>query len=467
MPVLVALAMAGLALLTVAADQLVVGAGRLAAWLGVSPVVVGVVVIRLGTSAPEYVVSVVATSRGDAGLAVANLVGSNIINVTLILGLAALVASVTVRSSIPRREAPLSVAAVIAFPMRGRRPARGAGDLRGRHPSARGLPHRRPPARCRPRRHHPRLRRRFDHVRLGDGDEVDLGGLTLQALATPGHTDEHLSFLLRDGATPVGVFTGGSLIVGSAARTDLLGADRTEELARARLGPVPALFATAGLTLGQIGTLAALYLAVWGLGQLATGPLSDRFGRKPLIVSGMLLQAAALAWTAAATTFAVWARAAAVLGVGTAMVYPTLLADVAHPAWRARAVGVYRLWRDGGFAIGALLAGILADANGIRTATCAVPALTAASGLFAAVRMYETHHSGQRATSASIKRGRNRWSSHRRELPLRPLSAVRRTRGLLGENDAVLNQKIVTFSLVVTRGGCSAFPAYGIHLSVM
>jgi cation:H+ antiporter len=115
MLVLVALALAGLALLTVAADQLVVGAGRLAARLGVSAVVVGVVVIGLGTSAPEFVVSGLAAVRGDTSLAVANLVGSNIINVTLILGVAALVAPVTVRSSIPRREAPLAVAAVTAF----------------------------------------------------------------------------------------------------------------------------------------------------------------------------------------------------------------------------------------------------------------------------------------------------------------------------------------------------------------
>jgi cation:H+ antiporter len=115
MPVLMVLAVAGLALLTVAADQLVVGAGRLAAGLGVSPVVVGVVVIGLGTSAPEFVVSGLAAARGDSGLALANLVGSNIINVTLILGVAALVAPVTVRSSIPRREAPLAAAAVTMF----------------------------------------------------------------------------------------------------------------------------------------------------------------------------------------------------------------------------------------------------------------------------------------------------------------------------------------------------------------
>ena len=113
MLVLVALAVAGFALLTVAADQLVVGASRLAARLGVSPAVVGVVVIGLGTSAPEFVVSGLAAAHGDTGLAMANLVGSNIINVTLILGLAAL--PVVVRSSVPRREAPLSVAAVTGF----------------------------------------------------------------------------------------------------------------------------------------------------------------------------------------------------------------------------------------------------------------------------------------------------------------------------------------------------------------
>ena len=115
MPLLVALALLGLALLTVAADQLVLGAGRLGARLGVSAVVVGVVVIGLGTSAPEFVVSGLAAGRGDAGLALGNLVGSNIINVTLILGVASLVAPVVVRSSVPRREAPLAVAGVFAF----------------------------------------------------------------------------------------------------------------------------------------------------------------------------------------------------------------------------------------------------------------------------------------------------------------------------------------------------------------
>jgi MFS family permease len=158
-------------------------------------------------------------------------------------------------------------------------------------------------------------------------------------------------------------------------------------------GLFPVLFAAAGLSVTRIGTLAALYPAVWGLGQLATGAWSDRVGRKPLIVTGMLLQAAALALVAWADTFTLWAVAAVLLGAGTALVYPTLLAavgDVAHPAWRARAVGIYRLWRDGGFAVGALLAGVLADAYGIRTAVWVVAALTAVSGLVVAARMYET-----------------------------------------------------------------------------
>ena len=159
-------------------------------------------------------------------------------------------------------------------------------------------------------------------------------------------------------------------------------------------GLFPVLFAASGLSIAQIGVLAALYPAVWGLGQLITGALSDRTGRKPLITAGMLLQAAALALVALGGSFPVWALGAILLGAGTAMVYPTLLAaigDVAHPAWRARSVGVYRLWRDGGFAVGALAAGLLADAYNITTAIWVVAALTAASGLLVAVRMYETH----------------------------------------------------------------------------
>ncbi len=159
-------------------------------------------------------------------------------------------------------------------------------------------------------------------------------------------------------------------------------------------GLFPIFFADHGLAVGRIGILAALYPAAWGLGQLYTGGLSDRIGRKPLIVGGMLTQAAALAWMGAVAGFAEWAAGAVVLGIGTAMVYPTLLAaigDVAHPSWRARSVGVYRLWRDGGFALGALLAGVLADLASIEVAIEAVAALTAASGIVVMLRMYETH----------------------------------------------------------------------------
>jgi MFS family permease len=159
-------------------------------------------------------------------------------------------------------------------------------------------------------------------------------------------------------------------------------------------GLFPVLFAAAGLSITQIGLLVGLYPAVWGLGQLVTGALSDRTGRKPLIAGGMLLQAGALGLVAFSGTFAVWAVAAVLLGTGTALVYPTLLAvigDVAHPTWRARAVGVYRLWRDGGFAAGALSAGLLADSFGISTAVWAVAVLTGASGLVVIGRMYETH----------------------------------------------------------------------------
>jgi len=159
-------------------------------------------------------------------------------------------------------------------------------------------------------------------------------------------------------------------------------------------GLFPILFATAGLSVSRIGLLAAVYPAVWGIGQLITGPLSDRWGRKHLITTGMFIQAGALALVALADTFPVWVLAAVLLGAGTALVYPTLLAaigDVAHPAWRARAVGVYRLWRDGGFAVGAVLAGIVADLWGLRAAVWVVAAITAASGVVVAVRMYETH----------------------------------------------------------------------------
>ncbi|MGQ0433724.1 MAG: MFS transporter [Microthrixaceae bacterium] len=168
-------------------------------------------------------------------------------------------------------------------------------------------------------------------------------------------------------------------------------------------GLFPLFFADAGLSIGRIGMLAALYPAVWGIGQLITGGLSDHVGRKPLIVAGMLTQAAAIGWIAATTGFTPWALGAIALGAGTAMVYPTLIAaigDVAHPSWRARSIGVYRLWRDGGFAVGALLAGVIADWFSITTAIWAVAALTALSGLVVLVRMYETHPTGSNLSEA-------------------------------------------------------------------
>lgn len=172
------------------------------------------------------------------------------------------------------------------------------------------------------------------------------------------------------------------------------------------MGLFPILFVASGLSISEMGILTALYPLVWGLGQLATGPLSDRWGRKHLITAGMLTQAAALALIALADTFTGWAIAAVLLGAGTAMVYPTLLAvigDVAHPAWRARAVGVYRLWRDGGFAVGAIVSGIVADFWGLRAAVWVVAAITAASGIVVATRMYETHPSAHRDAPAPVR----------------------------------------------------------------
>ena len=159
-------------------------------------------------------------------------------------------------------------------------------------------------------------------------------------------------------------------------------------------GLFPLFFAAAQMSLGRIGVLTAIYPAVWGVLQLATGSLSDSLGRKWLIVSGMWIQAVGIGAVIVSSSFAGFAAGAALLGLGTAMVYPTLLAaigDVAHPSWRASSVGVYRFWRDLGYAVGALLAGLAADALGLSGAMWLVAALTFASGLFAALRMSETH----------------------------------------------------------------------------
>lgn len=158
-------------------------------------------------------------------------------------------------------------------------------------------------------------------------------------------------------------------------------------------GLFPLVFAAAGMDLAQVGLLAAIYPATWGFGQSVTGALSDRFGRKPLIVWGMWIQAAGIAVMAMVLEFIGFVAGSLLLGIGTAMVYPALLAaigDVAHPAWRASAVGVYRLWRDLGYAVGALLAGLTADAFGLSAAMWLIAALTFASGVVSAMRMRET-----------------------------------------------------------------------------
>jgi MFS family permease len=158
-------------------------------------------------------------------------------------------------------------------------------------------------------------------------------------------------------------------------------------------GLFPLFFAAAGMSLQRIGWLAAIYPAVWGLGQLLTGAWSDRIGRKRLIVGGMWIQACGIGVITLSGRFSGFAIGAALLGAGTAMVYPTLLAaigDVAHPSWRASAVGVYRLWRDLGYAVGAVLAGVVADLVGIDASMWVISALTFASGLVVLLRMTET-----------------------------------------------------------------------------
>jgi MFS family permease len=153
-------------------------------------------------------------------------------------------------------------------------------------------------------------------------------------------------------------------------------------------GLVPLFLAANGAEVGDIGLVAGVYPAVWGVGQIWTGHWSDRVGRKPLIVGGMLLQAAALLLLAASDAAVVMAAAAAaLLGAGTALVYPTLIAaisDAVSPVARAPAVGVYRFWRDMGYVAGGLLAGAVADALGFGGAIIVVAALTAASGLWVA-----------------------------------------------------------------------------------
>lgn len=172
-------------------------------------------------------------------------------------------------------------------------------------------------------------------------------------------------------------------------------------------GLFPLLFASHGLGVRSIGVLASTYPAVWGLSQLATGALSDKWGRKWMIVFGMWMQAVGIFLIAVAPNlvndlterFWLWIIGSVLLGLGTALVYPTLLAaigDVVQPGWRASAVGVYRLWRDLGYAIGALISGMLADIFGLMWAVLAVGAMTFGSGVVVALKMQETMVAAQR-----------------------------------------------------------------------
>jgi MFS family permease len=173
-------------------------------------------------------------------------------------------------------------------------------------------------------------------------------------------------------------------------------------------GLFPLFFASAGLSVSSIGILAFVYPAVWGLLQLATGALSDRLGRKWLIAGGMAVQGAALLAMVMVRGFWAWLASGALLGIGTAMVYPTLLAvigDVAQASWRASAVGMYRLWRDSGYVVGALLAGFLADTHGIAIAIFSVGCLTFLTGVWAALRLPETTLARRRVPQKRLGQG--------------------------------------------------------------
>lgn len=171
-------------------------------------------------------------------------------------------------------------------------------------------------------------------------------------------------------------------------------------------GIFPLFFASFGLGVERIGILKAIYPATWGVLQIATGSLSDRWGRKGLIVAGMWVQAAGLFLTAATHRFEWWIVGSLLLGLGTAMVYPSLIAavsDASHPTWRARSLSVYRFWRDLGYAIGALSAGVIADSFGLSWAIASIAALTFLSGVVVAVVMSDvsrssTDPSSRRAT---------------------------------------------------------------------
>jgi MFS family permease len=179
-------------------------------------------------------------------------------------------------------------------------------------------------------------------------------------------------------------------------------------------GVFPLFFASFGLGVGRIGVLKAVYPAIWGVLQVATGPLSDRWGRKGLIVGGMWVQASALFVTVLGRSFGWWILGSALLGLGTAMVYPALIAavsDASHPSWRARSLSVYRFWRDMGYAVGALSAGAVADLFGLSWAIGSVGVLTFASGAVVAGVFRETKEGrvASKADPSGQREGGGAW----------------------------------------------------------
>jgi MFS family permease len=180
-------------------------------------------------------------------------------------------------------------------------------------------------------------------------------------------------------------------------------------------GLLPIFLMGAGLPVNHVGIIASVYPGVWGISQLITGPLSDRWGRKWMVAIGMWVQSIGIGLLVVSRSLWLWICGGVLLGIGTALVYPTLLAaisDVAEPEWRASAVGVYRLWRDGGYAVGALTTGVLADSLGVEMAIAFVGGLTFLSGVVVAGVMYETLPSG-RGLSFRIK---NSFSNHQKNI---------------------------------------------------
>lgn len=174
--------------------------------------------------------------------------------------------------------------------------------------------------------------------------------------------------------------------LGAVSRTGLVN-NATDAVA---WGLLPVVFVEYGLDAGRVGTLAALYTGTWAVGQLFSGSASDRIGRRELIAAGMLVQGIAIVGFASFEGFAAWAGLSTVFGLGTALVYPTLLAavvDLSPPAERARALGVYRLWRDSGYVAGAVAAGLIADSFGSSASIVTVGFLAAAAGLDAMVNL--------------------------------------------------------------------------------